>query len=61
MNSIENQENSKYPCKGIVYKILNDFDDMIYVGSTILTLDERFRYHKKPITYFTGHNKTMKI
>ena len=28
-----------------IYKIVNDVDDMVYIGSTILKLNERWRHH----------------
>ena len=31
--------------KGIIYKITNDINDKVYVGKTLLTLEERFRQH----------------
>ena len=37
--------NSKYQ-NGKIYKISNDIDDQIYVGSTIQTLNSRFTKHK---------------
>jgi len=33
--------------KGKIYKITNDFNDEIYVGSTCDTLVKRFSNHKK--------------
>lgn len=31
---------------GIVYKIYSDEGNMVYIGSTVKTLEERFEYHK---------------
>jgi len=33
--------------KGKIYKITNDFNNDIYVGSSCDTLIKRFSYHKK--------------
>jgi len=33
--------------KGKIYKIINDINDEIYVGSTVLTLAQRFGHHKE--------------
>ena len=32
--------------KGKIYKITNDYNDDVYVGSTCDTLIKRFSYHK---------------
>ena len=39
-----NKKMNKYEHSKI-YKIVNDVDDMVYVGSTIKPLDERWRKH----------------
>lgn len=36
---------------GIIYKIMNLLDNMIYVGQTIRTLEERFQEHTQAETY----------
>ena len=33
--------------KAKIYKITNDFNDVVYIGSTCDTLNRRFIYHKK--------------
>ena len=32
--------------KGKIYKIVNDIDNMVYIGSTTLSLNKRMAYHR---------------
>ena len=45
MNTKETEEDPRY-IKGQIYKIISPNIEKIYIGSTILTLKERFRKHK---------------
>ena len=45
MNTKETEEDPRY-IKGQIYKVVSSNTEKIYIGSTILTLKERFRIHK---------------
>ena len=45
--------------KGKIYKILNNIDDEIYVGSTIKTLSQRMASHRS-LANFNPYNKLYK-
>ena len=46
-----NQQNNKY-LNGKIYKIVSDYTDDVYIGSTIKTLKDRLRGHKR---HFKSH------
>ena len=43
--------------KGIIYKITNDYNNDIYIGSTCDTLGRRYTYHKSA---FISNNNNCK-
>ena len=47
--------------KGKIYKITNDFNDEVYVGSTCDTLVKRFSKHKREINCALGVNRPLYI
>lgn len=47
--------------KGSIYKLTSPNTDMIYIGSTIRTLRERFNGHKSDWVLGNKHNESSKV
>lgn len=43
--------------KGLIYKLKSDKTDKVYIGSTVRTLDDRFKQHYSHYNSFTNNGK----
>ena len=44
---------------GFIYKIENDINNHVYIGKTILTIEERFREHLKEMEKYKAKNRPL--